>query len=62
MTACINQLAPASANDVARVGAVTPPSSSPLKNADDPAGGRIGVHPQIFAETLTWHSPKMVRR
>ena len=62
VTACINRLPPASANDVARVGAVTPPSSFPLKNADDPAGGRIGVHSQILAETLTWHSPKMLRR
>ena len=51
----IKRLAPAIVNDVARVDTATPPSSSPLKNADDPAGGRIGVYPLIFA----WYCSKI---
>ena len=62
LTACVKRLAPASANDVARVGAATPQSSSSLKNADDPEGGRIGVCSQTFAKTLTWYYAKILRR
>ena len=47
VSACIKWLALASASDVARVGAATPPSKSPLKNANDPGGGRIGF---LFAD------------
>ena len=32
-----------------------PPSSSPLKNADAPTGGRSVVSSQIFSKTLTWY-------
>ena len=38
VTACIKRLTSARANVFVRVKAGTPPSTSPLKNADDPAG------------------------
>ena len=60
VTACVKRLAPATANDAARVDAATPPSA-PLRNAEDSAGGRIGVDSQIFAKTVPFHSTKMLR-
>ena len=37
--------------------AATPPSSSPLENANDPVGGRCGVYSQIFADDVLVFSP-----
>ena len=52
VTACIKRLTSARAKVVVRVNAATPPSRSPLKNADDPAGGLSDVHSEIFAKKL----------